>query len=319
MKKLSLQDFAFPALSAFGIGEKNTISNGLDDGTLNCNVPHFWNPMRHGSTQQAVSNGLSAAVMNVSPPAPSTWLTAGVATSAGGLNICGHGNEGLIETGMGQNGPYNDAQIILPWNENAWGPELDRIKPTPITYLSLWACHPGAGQQGADLLFAMAKRCGRAVRGGTGFLYCNPQNLWWENGSVWQVATPANKPTPIPAPSPHNIMADNIRFEIDGEELGAADVVELVIDIRTYQSRSLSVKTIRGTAAAHAAASLFRSLPMDMSMGIGGMITAALRLTFKNKKSLEFLVYNDRLAVSQPALTGYYISSLRHLHDLAAP
>ena len=211
MKRLSINEYAFQLPAPAGIGAKNTISSGPDDGTNNLLASHFWQPKRHATTQEATTNGLSIVSL------------AG-ASSTGELNVGGHGNEGILETGMGQTGPFDNGRIILNWNEYAWGPELDRIKASSVTQVSIWSCHTGAGQEGADLLFAMAKRCGRAVRAGTGFLYSNAKETWWENGSVWQVATPANKPNPIPAPSPHSIMADPLKFEVNGQEVEATDV-----------------------------------------------------------------------------------------------
>lgn len=317
MKTLSLHEFAYPAVSAFGIGEKNTISNGPDDGTLNCNVAHFWNPMRHGTTQQAMDNALTAMVISVSP-ATSLRFDSGGALSAGGLNLCGHGNDGLIETGMGQNGPYDDNKIILPWNEFAWGPQLDRLRPSSVTYVSLWACHPGAGQEGADLLYAMAQHCGRAVRGGTGFLYCSAQQLYWENGSVWQVATPTNKPAPIQAPTPHRILMANLRFEIQGREYGPGDVVQFELEPRAISATPSNAvtKTLHGASAQAAASNLFRSEPMDMKVGISAMVTAMIRITFAEGSVAEFVVLNDRLAVDTKSRVGYYIASARSLYDL---
>lgn len=313
MKKQQLPDFAFPALSAPGIGEKNTISNGPDDGNLNCNTSHFWNPMRHGTTKQAVDNGLTAALLSVNPAPPVIQLFSG-AGSSGALNISGHGNEGLIETGMGQNGGFDNAKIILSWNSWAWGPELDRINPSNITYLSLWACHPGAGPDGAELLYQMAQRCGRAVRGGTGFLYCSSQNMWWENGSQWQVATPTNKPNPIPAPTPHSIMSQPILFEVKGQDLGIGDVSGLDVTMESFGVQFLRrTKSIPAMEAQHILASLIGSPPMEMNFGVAAMVTATLVVHFKNGADATFKIYNDRLAVDRASNTGYYISSVARL------
>lgn len=299
MKKLSLEEVAYPALAASGVGEKNTISNGPDDGTVNCNVAHFWSPKRHGSTAQAIDNALATLT---------SFNEKGV--SAGGLNICGHGNEGLIETGMGQNGPYDENKFMTPWNDYNWGPELDRIASNPITYISLWACHPGAGQAGADLLYGMALRAGRAVRGGTGFLYCSSKALWWENGSVWQVATPNNNPAPIEAPTKHAFATSSARFDVGGVEMDA-DAVE-VLEIRLQELGKGDARSfvLRGQAAKSMANYLFASEPMDLEVQVAGMVTAKIVLSFGGAV-LNFTVYNDRLAIGDGNSTSYYIPNLR--------
>jgi hypothetical protein len=254
--------------------------------------------------------------MSVTPAAPAKLIEKG-ALSTGALNMGGHGNDGQVETGMGQTGPFDNNKIILTFNEWAWGPQIDRIGPSSITLVSIWSCHTGTGQDGADLLYAMAKHCGRAVRGMTGFLYCNSDNLWMENGSVWQVATPNNKPNPIPAPSPHFIMA-NVKFEVGGHEFEAPDVQEIEIAPQSFGVRHLPSRTVHGQAAQGVVTQLFRSLPMDMNVQIGAMITASIRVKFP-QGDISFTVYNDRLAVDPKTHTGYYISSVQALYSSLIP
>jgi len=311
MKKLQLSDIASQAFAAPGVGEKNTVSNGPDNGANNCQASHWWNVMRHGTTQQAVDNLLTAKVA-VHPPAPDLRLGSGV-MSTGAANIIGHANDGLIETGMGQNGPFDNNKIIMPWNESAWGPQLDRIQPTGITYVSLWGCHPGAGQDGADLLYAMAKRCGRAVRGGTGFLYCNNQSIWWENGSQWQVATPSHKPAPIAAPSPHFTGAA-VKIEVEGAEADSSEAVALVIELFTLGMSKSNTTRFEGRSASDVLTHLVQSPPIDFAnTAIPGIVTANVTVGFTGDRRLTFTIYNDRLAIETKTKTGYYISSVHSI------
>jgi hypothetical protein len=310
MKRLLIRDIASQAFAAAGIGEKNTISNGPDDGTLNRLAAHFWQARRHGNTTQAIDNILTASILKIDPPPPNIYTEVGV-LSTGGANIAGHANDGQMETGMGQTGPYDDSKILLPWNEWNWGPQFDRIKPTGVTYISLWGCHPGAGQQGADLLFAIAGHCGRAVRGGTGFLYVNDQSVWWENGSQWQVATPTTKPAPIQAPSPHFTVA-NVKLEIDGAEFEANDVTSIEVELSEAQARGTAVTVYSDQMARGIVAQLFQSHPIDFSKTtIPAMVTGHITINFSKGVSAKLIVYNDRLAVEQKTRTGYYITSIR--------
>lgn len=297
MKRLSIHEYAFQVPAPAGIGAKNTISSGPDDGTNNLLASHFSQPKRHATTQEATSNGLSI-------------ISLAGASSTGELNVGGHGNDGLLETGMGQSGPFDNGRIILNWNEYAWGPELDRIKASSVTQVSIWSCHTGAGQDGADLLFAMAKRCGRAVRAGTGFLYSNSDKTWWENGSVWQVATPTNKPNPISAPSPHLNLTDPLRFEVNGQEFEAADIDSIEVLLISLGASAFAAKSLSDQAAQSAVASLFLPPALDLPAQVSAMKTASITLHFGKNGDLVFDVYNDRLAVNQESKTAYYLSPI---------
>jgi hypothetical protein len=303
MRKLSIDQFAY-RVSPAGIGEKNTVSNGADDGANNKLASHLWNCARHGTTQQAIDFASSALVFNITP---SPEITA----SGGGLNLGGHGDQGFLETGAGQNGPFSDPlKYIYLYNEDSWGPQLDRINPTRITMISIWSCHVGAGQDGADLLYAMAKRSGRAVRAGTGLLLSSDTDTWWENGSVQQVATPTHKPDAISAPGQHApmITADR-KFEGEGREYTIADVTDFEIIVSPILGQAKPSKKLHGQPAQHIVGAMFVGMPMEMSASVAGMITAKIKLTFSDGRFIEFVVYNNRLAVDLKSRTAYYIAS----------
>jgi hypothetical protein len=314
MRKLPLEGYAFPALAAWGIGEKNTVSNGPDNGSLNCNAKHLWNSMRHGSTQQAIDNGLSRLMFSVTPALPSE-LTVEGALGAGGLNIGAHGNDGQFETGSGQTGPFNTNQFVYLYNEDVWGPQLDRIKPSSTTIITIYSCHTGTGQDGADLLFEMAKRSGRAVRACTGFLFCgDPNGIYMENGAVWQVATPTNKPAPIAAPSPHFSVDANVKFESTDREYDASDVVDIEFWLQSFGEKIGLNKRLSGQTAQYVAANLFYPPAMVISGRVSAMITGHIRVSLAGSGVIDFAVFNDRLAVDVKSRTSYYIKSIRSLY-----
>lgn len=295
MRKLQIHEYAYANPSPSGIGAKNTISNGPDNGANNLLASHFWQPKRHSSTQGAADNGL-------------TLLGAIEGMSTGELNIGGHGNEGLLETGTGQNGPFDSKKMILTWNEYDWGPSLDQIKNSSVTQITIWSCHTGAGQDGADLLFGMAKRCGRAVRAGTGFLYSNDKQTWWEAGSVWQVATPTNRPVPIPAPSPHLSMQATLLFDVGGKDVPVTDVQTIEISTILGNAKAASPKMLTGASAQNLVASLFLPQALEMSAEVMALLTAQLVLTFTDGSLANFDVFNDRLAVDRVSQTAYYLT-----------
>ncbi|MCB1467412.1 MAG: hypothetical protein KDK08_09790 [Rhizobiaceae bacterium] len=307
MEKLTLDQYATEA----GVGEKNTVSSGPDNGANNNIAARFWNCNRHGSTQQAFDFAVRFAQAGKQQEDV-------VSLSAGGMNIGGHGNEGLLTTGQGQNGPFDPAKIMYIYNEYNWGPQLDRVKPTAITMISIWSCHTGAGADGAEFLYRMALRCGRAVRAGTGFLYSNSSSMWWENGSVWQVATPNNKPAPIAPPSAHFVGDEMAMFEVDGGEMSVSDLVSIEIERFVFDRSAGASKSASGEGAVEIAGKLFSSIPLDMKgVANSGLVTAVITLTFKSKNSIVLDVYNDRLAIEREGLTGYYLNAqLRTLFDL---
>jgi len=279
----------------FGIGEHNTCSNGPDDGTLNKDAARFWNCRRHASTAEAVTNLLL-------PPA------------GGNFNIIGHGNTGLFETGMGQTGPFNANELIVLWTQYVWGPQLQRLVPANFALLSLWSCHTGEGADGADLLFAMAQVVGRAVRASNGFLYVNDQNIWFENGSVWVVATPNSRPTPVPAPSPHNLegirMTDKIflRLHAGDGEVSNECVIEGEI-VKNTIGRPTQPQKIPKAEAQRLAVMMLASRPFTPPGTPMALITATISLTFdidNKEQKRKFVVYNDRLVFDSTSGAYYH-------------
>lgn len=310
MTKLSITDIAHIAFSGSGIGEKNTISNGPDNGANNCQARHWWNVMRHDSTARAIDNVLTAPFVNFVPPPPVVELDNG-ATGSGAANIIGHGNEGVIETGMGQSGPFDNNKIIFPWNISYWGPELDRIQASRITYVSLWACHPGAGDDGAELVYLAATRAQRAVRAPTGFLFCNSKQIWFEKGTQWQVGTPTHRPTPIPAPSQHFTAQTMWQFESSGRALTSKDVSSVAITPAGFGPMRIKSTSVQGQDAQDLVDRIFRSPPIDLSgVGVTAFATANVAITFADGTGADFTIYNDRLAIENRSGTAYYTTSL---------
>jgi hypothetical protein len=188
--------------------------------------------------------------------------------------------------------------------------EFDRLKPTPVTFVSLWGCHPGAGADGAELVYAIAKRCGRAVRAGTGFLYCSSEKIWWENGSQWQVGTPTHKPDPIAAPSPH-FQIDGVQPLINGRQIDFDEVEAIEITPSGFLVKSAESFRIEREEAAGTLKRLLRSPPIDLAdVAIPALVTATIAIHLKDGSVSRFKVFNDRLAVEEVTGTGYYISPL---------
>lgn len=307
--------YAYEEYYTSGIGDHNSVSNGPDDGANNGMAKCFWKCMRHGTTAQAVSNYLGR--LQVADASSGNFEDYGpddaqVFKGAGNLNIGGHGNEGLLETGVGQNGSFDLNKYILTWNIKNWGPELQKLKPKNFTMLSIYSCHSGAGADGAQLLWLMANELQRAVRGRTGFTYTNGEKVWFEDGSVWQVATPGpTPPTAIPAPTPHLWEGAEMGMKMvsDGKniEIPYSDVVRIEVQAQNQIMRTTSVNTYAGSEAEDVARLLFGSEPFPADAQPMGFITATVKIQFKaESEPREFAIHNDRLIEDLKAKVFYY-------------
>ncbi len=291
----TIAEFAYPEFVPGGIGERNTVSSGTDadpnSHTGDLLASHFDKCKRHGTTQAAMTNIL--------------------ASTGGGINIGGHGDQGFLETGGGQGGPWPDHVCITWYNETAWGPLLDRLKQAAVTSMSIWSCHVGAGQEGAELLFAMAKRCGRAVRAGTGFLFVNSQKIWWEPGTVWQVATPTNKPQPIDPPSKPFRGEVDMHFALGDNVFDSADIVAVELNAYLPASRTVAEPVrIEGADVVEIVSGLFASDPLDLSdVYVPALTTGIIGLLTKDGRSATFDVFNGRLAIERASRVGFYLSA----------
>ncbi|MFN5861095.1 MAG: hypothetical protein ACK451_03760, partial [Pseudanabaena sp.] len=217
-------------LETLGVGTLATIDGAPDNGFLNCAAGAYSSGLRHDSTAAAINNLVGGLPL--------------VADTAGAKNpvIVGHGNEGLLVAGEGQNAS-DSRKFLMTWNEADWGPELQRLQPKGFPILTIISCHTGAGNDGADLLFAIAKRINRAVQARTGFTYCGNNSITYEDNSVWQVATPTTRPNPIQAPTPHFVTdLQNINLQEGGRmlNLDISSLVEITFHKASFSDRSVS-------------------------------------------------------------------------------
>lgn len=297
MRKLTISEFAYPDPHFTGVGERNTVSSGRDvkpeDHANDQLASSFVNCMRHDTTIKAVDDMLTAVGQ--------------------GINIGGHGDVGFLETGAGQGGPFPDGQCIHSYNQVSWGPQLDRIANAAIVTISIWSCHVGAEDDGADLLYAMAKRAQHAVRAGTGYLFSDAQGKHWQNGSVWQVATPTSRPAPITRPPGNTIVAraqhprviptPNGSFRLD-------EIAEVRVEaVASNRSFTAGIREISGQAAAEFVGHLFVGSPMDFrGISVTALATATIVVRSTGGDEVTFTVLNGGLAIDRATDTGFYLS-----------
>lgn len=287
-----------------GIGDHNTVSNGPDDGA-NANLAcAFWNCMRHNTTEQAVSNLLSRlGIANENTPEK----------GSGACNIAGHGNHGFLTTGCGQTGEQDyRTNYITTWNQFAWQPFLSQLTTKNFPWLKIWSCHTGSGEDGADLLFAIARVIGKPVQGNTGFLYSNSKcKVWQENGAVWQVATPDNRPDPIEPPSPHFLpiigeMTDQIA--IAGQQILISNLANVTFEFISHELAPRT-HTISDPGAIQALAKEVAATQQFELPGLpAAFVTARIRLSDKDGSSnIDLQVFNDRLVTDSKTEVGFYV------------
>lgn len=304
------QNKHFYSLVDKGIGDNNTVSNGLDNGANNNMGRAFWQCLRHSTTEQAVNNWLSRIKTTINPDNEIELF------GNGNLNIGGHGNEGFLETGYGQNGtPDWTTNFLATWNEFAWKSILERLKGKNFPIIYIYSCHSGAGERGADFLFQLARIIGRPVAGRTGFTYSNnrPQ-VWFENGSVWQVATPDRRPTPINAPTPHFNKLDMLLLS-DGKSMIKIELNQIV-DVRISKlfiqtnvlTRQLNINNELNKALLK---DFFASEPFSIDGQFSAMKTGKVEIVVKinsGEETLLFDLYNDRIIGDQFG-NYYYVNS----------
>jgi len=277
-------------LEDFSSAAAVTVSSGPDNGYNNCVAGHYPGGKRHSTTVVAIDNLLSMAVSSEK------------VGSKGPPHIGGHGDSGFMTLGCGQNGPQNFNNTIGTWNESSWGPEFDRLKPKNYAILTLLTCSTGAGEDGADLLYRMAVRSGKPVRGRTGLTYCGSRGISYEPGSTWQVATPTSRPNPIQKPAPHFSQSGVYSVRMGGEfesiDIGAIHEV-VVIGRSRLLGTSTPIRSFIDEEARSVASLINLGMPFDPGGVPGGMLNVELVLKFEQKgvaHQRKLLIYNYSVA-----------------------
>lgn len=289
--------FDVARVSPFGIGERNTISSGPDDGTLNKDAAVFWNPLRHATSTVLASNLLGN-------------------TNERACNIGAHGNVGFFETGAGQQLPYGPGLYVFIWNQSDWLPQFQSLKSRNYIQMTIWACDTGQGQDGADLLFIIAKAVNCAVRASNGIVLTNGQSIWLEAGAVWVTATPTQAPTPV-GPPPHSVVAlentDSFSIRASGKLMAVSpsDVSEIRIERYGLMRASAGTEVLTGAAAQALAWRLFASKPFKLPGTPSAIVTAKAEVTVKSvlgkdAETLSIIIYNDRLVYDLKSEEAYF-------------
>lgn len=299
----------FHELVIKGIGDANTVSSGPDSGANSYMAKAFWNCMRHATTDQAINNWLSRikSIIDIENDID--------LYGAGNLNIGGHGNEGLLETGCGQTGISDyKTNFITTWNRHYYESYFAKLQGKNYPIIYIYSCHTGAGEMGAELLYILAQITGKPVAARTGFTYSNSNGkIWFENGSVWQVATPTGRPTPIEAPTPHFQKADKLKL-FTGKHFEYIEpnvISNIKIEKTLILARSINIELDQQIMEnKQALFDFFSSDPFRIEGELFAFKTA--KITFdvaleERKQKLNFVLYNNRIIADE--FNNYYYTN----------
>jgi hypothetical protein len=223
-------------------------------------------------------------------------------------SIVGHGAMGLIATGGGKR-PSGPSQYIGVTNENTWTVPLAALKGQ-ITDLYLYGCQVGAGDDGAQLLFDIAKVVNATVWGPASTIYCDGKgNFTLDPNGVWQSATPAAKPTPIEPPVllGAEAMPNEAHIYLLGNQLVLP--IESLADVTYAPLGPTETALLSPDSAESLASEVHWSAPFTPPGEPSGLITGRLKVTFgRGERPLKksFLVYSHALLADEDEAGIYY-------------
>lgn len=265
----------------------STVSTGGGNNALNYMATVLWQSSRHSTTEQAVNNLLARQA---------------IPNGRNIINIAGHGKPGMIETGGGQYGPFDHrTNYIAGGLQYFWGPYLSKIKTKQFPMIYLWGCDVGAGEAGAELLYEIAFITGHPVAGRTGATGCNGQRMFYEVGSVWQVATSDHKPNPIAPPHLYTKETASKLQLFDGNifiDVGKMKIKNITLEqIDTINTPSKNIKPVTKRINAKKTKNLIYPERFTFNGELLAIKTHVITIEVKSKTKTKynFSVFNSRI------------------------
>jgi hypothetical protein len=276
-------------------GQPLTLESGPDDGFLACAAPVLRPNFVNKDTDEAFRNlGLKANASSV-----------GVVT--------GHGHAGLLCTGGGNQ--CNTAGTMMGlFNRPAWEQAAAKLL-NQFSAVLLLGCSVGAGQEGADFLFEVAKVINMPVAAPTHWVWCEPGKISLDKDAHWQQATPQNKPKVIPRPAakPDPPGKKAYGLSIEGKPVQVAASAVKVTDFKAMLFTG-GLMVLR-PAPAGTASQMLQFIDFEnplINPGVpAAMVTATIDLDVRINDRLTrktFKVYNDEL-VQDSAQRGVYYNT----------
>ena len=214
-------------------------------------------------------------------------------------------------TGCGQTGQQDfKTNVMATWNEPWWGVDFAKLKGQKFTILTFWTCHTGAGEEGADFLYAVAKRIGLPARGNTGWLHSNSKcEVWREQGAQWQVATPDNRPPAIPSPTTHFPLTRDkaVAFE-GGDMIDPGKSTKFTLSRRDVVDRGKYVEiAVPEEIQRQIISDIARSVELELPGRTLGYFSHMIRIAQEDGRQLEFGIVNGRMIVDSGETRGIMI------------
>jgi hypothetical protein len=253
-----------------------------------------------------------------------------------GLQIVGHGADGLIAVGGGQT-PAPD-QAIWMGTSDQWQQALTSLRGR-VWALRLLGCHVGANSGGAALLYALATCLNCAVSAPTGLMITSSDGtVSYEAGTKWQNAGPGLRgeppqlPAPIASPTPEDIDADVVNFGVKLlRNTGALDLdknsIERIVVLEpqaVFDAEEIGLTTTKGSVVQKKLRAvldrgrtleLLRNINFKQPVELGGALnaleTASIQLETRDGQSYSFTIYNDQILQDKLNVTAYYRVSLK--------
>jgi hypothetical protein len=254
-----------------------------------------------------IDSAQNAYLNNARTGNPTAGANGDTKTAAGNFQTCeakgatavaasliGHGAEGDIDTGSVKH------ECITIHNEQVWVPLLQPLSGK-LNELFLYGCSVGAGNDGATLLFDLAKVLNTNVYAPTGIIYCKADGTFYlEPGAVWQVAAPSlTPPKPIPAPV-HSVSPSMTQATL--HIAGALTPTSLAQMTATYTPLPDGQPRDASTLAHQV---LWESPHLEDGEP-GARITGRLEVSFKDAGKRTFLVHGHSLLRDEAAPQVFY-------------
>lgn len=298
----------------FGLEPANltSCSSGKDNGAMKTMTRALPGSMNHGTTEQLVSNINNRRLQLGIDEEPSPLAVLRLSTTRRSfINIGGHGNEGLFETGAGQE-DFFPAGMIYASSSNGMD-ALRKLKTRNTELVSIYSCSTGAGYAGAQLLFNLSKMWNVPVRARTGITYAisrgNKSWLDFENGSSWQLASPDMTAPPAVISkislASASLSFGNINSDINAN-LGNVSHIQMVY----FSSGQILQKTIGSDKVNKLLSVLFASQIFPNEGSIMGVVTSTLTFYFSDgSKPLNILIYCNSIALIREKQLSFYIAN----------
>src|ERR1043165_6407042 len=163
-----------------------TLETGPDNGFLPC-AEHVLNPLLRNQTTDVAFTNLDS-----------------VASTAPESVMIGHGDTGSLCTGDGNQCGATAGTIMGDFNETRPGDRWDMAagaERDKFASLVMYSCDTGANNEGADFLFALAKRINRRACAPTYLVWCGDGKIFLDERAKWQCAKPSGRPRKIDKPT----------------------------------------------------------------------------------------------------------------------